>query len=129
MQGNASRARNVLAVCADYQLMGQQIAGGSALPHPLDHRSTRRTLGSTRGSTARCVAAAMFRTKSRRVTSSRSSSNLNEVTIEEDVRCARILVLLTGGTMAMKPNAHGSLEPSAGSRVQKGFYLFVQIDL
>ena len=64
----------------------------------------------------------MFRTKSRRVTSSRSSSNLNEVTIEEDVRCARILVLLTGGTMAMKPNAHGSLEPSAG-------YLAVQMRL
>ena len=42
--------------------------------------------------------------------------------LTEEDRSAKVLVLLTGGTMAMKPNAHGSLEPCAG-------YLAVQMRL
>ena len=68
----------------------------------------------------------MLRVKSKRVTSSASSSNLNahgsSGSLTEEDRSAKVLVLLTGGTMAMKPNAHGSLEPCAG-------YLAVQMRL
>ena len=68
----------------------------------------------------------MLRVKSKRVTSSASSSNLNahgsSGSLMEEDRSAKVLVLLTGGTMAMKPNAHGSLEPCAG-------YLAVQMRL
>jgi len=50
-----------------------------------------------------------------RITSSRSATNLhctNEV--EDTDRDGRVLVLLTGGTMGMKPNKKGALEPQTG---------------
>lgn len=51
----------------------------------------------------------------RKVTSSESQSNLaNADKVRDDRRDGRVLVLLTGGTMAMKPNARGSLEPRKG---------------
>jgi len=51
----------------------------------------------------------------RKVTSSDSSSNLANADLVRDLeRDGRVLVLLTGGTMAMKPNARGSLEPRRG---------------
>ena len=50
-----------------------------------------------------------------RITSSNSATNLHGTDEPDDhERDGRVLVLLTGGTMGMKPNARGSLEPKAG---------------
>ena len=50
-----------------------------------------------------------------RITSSNSATNLHGTDeLDDSDRDGRVLVLLTGGTMGMKPNARGSLEPKAG---------------
>ena len=50
-----------------------------------------------------------------RITSSGSANNLHGTDEPDDhERDGRVLVLLTGGTMGMKPNQRGSLEPKAG---------------
>ena len=50
-----------------------------------------------------------------RITSSGSANNLHGTDeLDDNDRDGRVLVLLTGGTMGMKPNQRGSLEPKAG---------------
>ena len=50
-----------------------------------------------------------------RITSSGSANNLHCTDeLDDHERDGRVLVLLTGGTMGMKPNQRGSLEPKAG---------------
>ena len=50
-----------------------------------------------------------------RITPGNSATNLHGTDeLDDSDRDGRVLVLLTGGTMGMKPNARGSLEPKAG---------------
>ena len=50
-----------------------------------------------------------------RITSSNSATNLHGTDeLDDSDRDGRVLALLTGGTMGMKPNARGSLEPEGG---------------
>lgn len=62
----------------------------------------------------------------RKITSSSSMNNVNaaaSTAFERERDNGRILVILTGGTMAMKPNARGALEPEPGYLAEQMHYM------